>query len=34
MGVGPSDLSTAYALVGLGYNNIIVLDKHHTVGDL
>ena len=34
VGAGPSGLSVAYALVRLGYNNITVLEKHHTVGGM
>ncbi|KAF5191536.1 Long-chain-fatty-acid--amp ligase fadd26 [Thalictrum thalictroides] len=34
LGAGPSGLSSAYALVKLGYRNITVLEKHHTVGGM
>ncbi|XP_057452599.1 uncharacterized protein LOC130744429 [Lotus japonicus] len=34
VGAGPSGLSAAYALARLGYNNITVLEKHHTVGGM
>nr|KYP58460.1 Putative fatty-acid--CoA ligase fadD25 [Cajanus cajan] len=34
VGAGPSGISAAYALVRLGYNNITVLEKHHTVGGM
>lgn len=34
VGAGPSGLSAAYALVKLGYRNITVLEKHHTVGGM
>ncbi|KAG2675012.1 hypothetical protein I3760_13G164200 [Carya illinoinensis] len=34
IGAGPSGLSAAYALAKLGYNNVIVLEKYHTVGGL
>ena len=34
IGVGPSGISAAYALIKLGYNNVTILEKHHTVGGL
>ncbi|KAK7257863.1 hypothetical protein RIF29_32141 [Crotalaria pallida] len=34
VGAGPSGLSAAYALARLGYNNVTVLEKHHTVGGM
>ncbi|MBA0690649.1 hypothetical protein Goari_008311 [Gossypium aridum] len=34
LGAGPSGISTAYALIKLGYNNITLLEKHHTVGGM
>ncbi|CAJ1933275.1 unnamed protein product [Sphenostylis stenocarpa] len=34
VGAGPSGLSAAYALAKLGYKNITVLEKHHTVGGM
>ncbi|RDX99010.1 fadD28, partial [Mucuna pruriens] len=34
VGAGPSGLSAAYALARLGYKNITVLEKHHTVGGM
>ncbi|KAG9450664.1 hypothetical protein H6P81_010629 [Aristolochia fimbriata] len=34
VGGGPSGLSATYALAKLGYNNITVLEKHHTVGGM
>ncbi|KAK7262556.1 hypothetical protein RJT34_30130 [Clitoria ternatea] len=34
VGAGPSGLSAAYALTRLGYTNITVLEKHHTVGGM
>jgi len=34
VGAGPSGLSAAYALVRLGYNNVTVLEKHHSVGGM
>ncbi|KAK7272024.1 hypothetical protein RJT34_28363 [Clitoria ternatea] len=34
VGAGPSGLSAAYALTRLGYNNITVFEKHHTVGGM
>ncbi|KAL9322940.1 hypothetical protein ACSQ67_010993 [Phaseolus vulgaris] len=34
VGGGPSGLSAAYALVRLGYNNVTVLEKHHSVGGM
>ncbi|KAM1756342.1 hypothetical protein ACFX11_005724 [Malus domestica] len=34
VGGGPSGLSSAYALVKLGYSNVTVLEKHHTVGGM
>ncbi|KAF9597218.1 hypothetical protein IFM89_016359 [Coptis chinensis] len=34
VGAGPSGLSSAYALVKLGYRNITVLEKYHTVGGM
>lgn len=34
IGAGPSGLSTAYALTKLGYNNVTVLEKYHTVGGM
>ncbi|KAH9303057.1 hypothetical protein KI387_014640 [Taxus chinensis] len=34
VGGGPSGLSAAYALAKLGYQNVSVLEKHHTVGGM
>lgn len=34
IGAGPSGLSAAYALAKLGYNNVAVLEKYHTVGGM
>lgn len=34
IGAGPSAISAAYALIKLGYNNITLLEKHHTVGGM
>ncbi|XWS71121.1 hypothetical protein CRYUN_Cryun03dG0111300 [Craigia yunnanensis] len=34
IGAGPSGLSAAYALIKLGYNNVTILEKYHTVGGL
>ncbi|CAI0450227.1 unnamed protein product [Linum tenue] len=34
IGAGPSGVSAAYALTKLGYRNVTVLEKHHTVGGL
>ncbi|KAL2238642.1 UNVERIFIED_CONTAM: Long-chain-fatty-acid--AMP ligase FadD26 [Sesamum indicum] len=34
LGGGPSGLSAAYALCKLGYNNITVLEKYHTVSGM
>ncbi|PQQ20965.1 hypothetical protein Pyn_17072 [Prunus yedoensis var. nudiflora] len=34
VGAGPSGLSAAYALVKLGYSNVTVLEKYHTVGGM
>lgn len=34
IGAGPSGLSAAYALCKLGYSNVTVLEKHHTVGGM
>jgi len=34
VGAGPSGLSAAYALARLGYKNVTVLEKHHTVGGM
>ncbi|CAN0891896.1 Long-chain-fatty-acid--AMP ligase FadD28 [Linum grandiflorum] len=34
LGAGPSGVSAAYALAKLGYRNVTVLEKHHTVGGL
>ncbi|KAL0419628.1 UNVERIFIED_CONTAM: Long-chain-fatty-acid--AMP ligase FadD26 [Sesamum radiatum] len=34
LGGGPSGLSAAYALCKLGYNNVTVLEKHHTVSGM
>ncbi|KAI3869382.1 hypothetical protein MKW92_034984 [Papaver armeniacum] len=34
IGAGPSGLSSAYALAKLGYNNVTVFEKHHTVGGM
>lgn len=34
VGAGPSGMSAAYALSQLGYNNVTVLEKHHTVGGM
>ncbi|XP_070044660.1 uncharacterized protein [Nicotiana tomentosiformis] len=34
VGAGPSGISAAYALSNLGYNNVIVIEKHHSVGGM
>ncbi|GJU60361.1 acyl carrier protein-like protein [Tanacetum coccineum] len=34
IGAGPSGLSAAYALCKLGYTNVTVLEKHHSVGGM
>lgn len=34
IGAGPSGLSAAYALAKLGYNNVTVLEKYHTVAGM
>ncbi|EEF48850.1 conserved hypothetical protein [Ricinus communis] len=34
VGGGPSGISAAYALTRLGYTNVTVLEKHHTVGGM
>lgn len=34
VGAGPSGLSAAYALVKLGYSNVTVLEKYHSVGGM
>ncbi|KAF3452581.1 hypothetical protein FNV43_RR03014 [Rhamnella rubrinervis] len=34
IGGGPSGLSTAYALAKLGYSDVTVLEKYHTVGGM
>lgn len=34
LGGGPSGLSAAYALVKLGYNNVTLLEKYHTVSGM
>ncbi|KAL9675061.1 hypothetical protein QQ045_003261 [Rhodiola kirilowii] len=34
IGAGPSGLSAAYALAKLGYNNVTLLEKYHTVGGM
>uniref|UniRef100_A0A2N9HH20 Carrier domain-containing protein n=1 Tax=Fagus sylvatica TaxID=28930 RepID=A0A2N9HH20_FAGSY len=34
VGAGASGLSSAYALVKLGYNNVTVLEKYHNVGGM
>ncbi|MBA0745067.1 hypothetical protein Gogos_007658 [Gossypium gossypioides] len=34
LGAGPSGICAAYALIKLGYNNITLLEKHHTVGGM
>ncbi|KAF7805380.1 Long-chain-fatty-acid--AMP ligase FadD28 [Senna tora] len=34
VGAGPSGLSAAYALCRLGYKEVTVLEKHHTVGGM
>lgn len=34
VGGGPSGISAAYALAKLGYQNVTVLEKHHTVGGM
>lgn len=34
VGGGPSGLSAAYALCSLGYKDVTVLEKHHTVGGM
>ncbi|OVA06663.1 AMP-dependent synthetase/ligase [Macleaya cordata] len=34
IGAGPSGLSSAYALAKLGYNDVTVFEKYHTVGGM
>lgn len=34
LGGGPSGISAAYALTLLGYCNVTLLEKHHTVGGM
>lgn len=34
IGAGPSGISAAYALSRLGYKNVTVVEKHHTVGGM
>lgn len=34
LGGGPSGLSAAFALSKLGYNNVTVLEKYHTVSGM
>ncbi|XVF04642.1 hypothetical protein REPUB_Repub05bG0102300 [Reevesia pubescens] len=34
IGAGPSGISAAYALAKLGYNNVTILEKHHTVAGM
>lgn len=34
IGGGPSGTSAAYALVKLGYTNITILEKYHSVGGM
>lgn len=34
LGGGPSGLSAAYALCKLGYSNVVVLEKYHTVSGM
>lgn len=34
IGAGPSGLSAAYALAKLGYINITILERHHTVAGM
>lgn len=34
VGGGPSGLSAAYALAKLGYTNVTVLEKYHSVGGM
>uniref|UniRef100_K4ASN0 Carrier domain-containing protein n=2 Tax=Solanum lycopersicum TaxID=4081 RepID=K4ASN0_SOLLC len=34
VGAGPSGISAAYALCNLGYNNVTVIEKHHSVGGM
>lgn len=34
VGAGPSGLSAAYALSKLGYSNVTVIEKHHSVGGM
>nr|GMD16398.1 4-coumarate--coa ligase-like 1 [Ipomoea batatas] len=34
VGAGPSGMSAAYALCMLGYNNVTVLEKHHSVAGM
>lgn len=34
IGAGPSGLAAAYALAKLGYSNVTVLEKHHTVAGM
>lgn len=34
VGAGPSGISAAYALARLGYTNIMVFEKYHSVGGM
>ncbi|CAN4114036.1 unnamed protein product [Withania somnifera] len=34
VGAGPGGISAAYALCSLGYNNVTVIEKHHSVGGM
>lgn len=34
VGAGPSGISAAYALAKLGYHNVTLLEKYHTVGGM
>ena len=34
IGAGPSGLAAGYALARLGYNNVTILEKHHTVAGM
>ncbi|KAJ9139715.1 hypothetical protein P3X46_030424 [Hevea brasiliensis] len=34
VGAGPSGISAAYALARLGYDDVTILEKHHTVGGM
>ncbi|KAJ8574149.1 hypothetical protein K7X08_025954 [Anisodus acutangulus] len=34
VGAGPSGISAAYALCNLGYNNVTIIEKHHSVGGM